>query len=93
MFILIPTLIDIHTLFVLIFFEYLPPMYVLAGSTFAIIKGIFFFLPTRNSFSAIDIIIGIIMLFLLAGPLWDFLFWSIFTFLSYMIVLSIASLK
>jgi len=83
------TLVDIHTLFILVFHNYLSIAYILTGSTFPIIKGILFYIPTRNFFSLIDIVIGVIMLFLLIGPLWNFVFWTLFLFLSYMILISI----
>jgi len=87
---LILTLVDIHTLFVLIFHNYLPLLYVLGGSTFAIIKGMIFYIPFKNTFSLIDIIIGITMLFLLIGELFSFIYLSIFIFLSYMILMSLS---
>lgn len=81
-------LVDIHTLLVLLFSDYMSTTYILAGATFPIIKGIIFFLPSSDLFSLVDIIIGIIMFFLLIGPLWGFLWWIIFAYLIYKIILS-----
>lgn len=91
MIILLLVLVDIHTLFVLLFYNFLPFHYVLAGSTFPIMKGLFFFLPNRDLFSLIDIIIGLIMFFLLIGDLFSWVWWSIFIYLVYKIVLSIVA--
>ena len=84
-------LVDIHTLFVLIFHNSLPFTYVLAGATFPIMKGLVFFLPNKDVFSFIDIVIGFIMLILLFGSLWSFVWWIIFFYLVYKILFSFVS--
>lgn len=91
MLIILFALVDVHTLFVLLFADYLSTVYVLSGSTLAIIKGMFFYIPFRNLFSLLDIIVGLIMLFLLLGNLWSIFWWPIFLFLVYKIVLSFAA--
>ncbi len=83
-------LIDIHTLIVLMFNEYMSPLYIFSGSSFAILKGIIFYLPNRDFFSLLDIIVGVLMLFLLIGSLWNLIWWTIFLYLIYKIVLSFA---
>lgn len=83
-------LIDIHTLFVLVFYQYLPFMYVLAGSTFMLAKGLLFYVPGKDLFSLIDIIVGCIMLFLLVGNLYFLIWWAIFFYLVYKIAMSFA---
>lgn len=93
MMLLLLTLVDIHTLFVLIFHDFLSPTYVLAGSTFAMTKGIIFYLGSRDLFSMIDIIIGVLMLFLLIGNLFSFISWMIGIYLVYKIVMSLALFK
>jgi len=93
MLILILALVDLHTLFVLLFHNYLPTIYILAGSTFPIIKGVIYYIPTKNLFSLADIIIGILMLTLLFANIWNFLTYIISGFLIYKIILSLSSLK
>lgn len=88
MIVLILALIDIHTLFILVFHNYLTPIYIFSGSSFAILKGVIFYLPSRDLFSLIDIILGVLMLFLLIGELFNFIWWIIFLYLTYKIVLS-----
>jgi hypothetical protein len=92
MIIIILALIDIHTLFVLLFHNHLPAIYVFSGSSFAILKGLTFYLPFRDMFSLIDIIIGTLMLFLLLGELWNFIWWFILLYLIYKIISSFAAI-
>lgn len=87
MLLIILTLIDLHTLFVLLFWEYLSPLYVFAGSSFILLKGIVFYAISGDLFSLIDLICGILMLFLLIGPLFSVITWVIALFLIYKIVL------
>ncbi len=81
-------LIDIHTLFVLLLADTLPFIWVLSGSTMAILKGLFFYIPTRDFFSLLDIIVGLTMLFLLITTLHVVIFWMIFIYLIYKIIMS-----
>ncbi len=87
---LLLTLIDIHTLFVLFFHEYLSFIYVLSGSTLAISKGLIFFITGKDLFSILDIISGLIMLFLLIGNLWTPIFWIIAAYFSYKIIFGLS---
>ncbi len=84
-------LIDLHTLFVLMFHDYLPLMYIVAGATFPFTKGLIFYLSSKDLFSFIDMLVGLIMLFLLVGSIWGFLWWIIFIYLVYKIILSFAA--
>jgi len=84
-------LIDIHTLGVLLFHENLSFIWVLSGSTLAIMKGLLFYLPSRDIFSLLDMICGLLMLFLLLGGLWAIIWWAIFFYLSYKIFMSFLS--
>lgn len=88
MILIILALIDIHTLFVLTFHEFLSTTYILSGATMAISKGLVFFIPSRDLFSLIDIIIGTVMLILLITTMNSILFWLIFMYLLYKIVMS-----
>lgn len=88
MILIILALVDIHTLFVLLFHNYLSTIYVLSGSTLAIMKGLTFFIPSRDLFSLIDIIVGVLMLILLLGEMWGIFFWPILIYLLYKIILS-----
>ncbi len=93
MIIILLALVDIHTLLVLLFHEYMGTVWVLSGSTIAIMKGLMFYIPGRDLFSLLDIITGCIMLSLLVfGGLWNFLWWSIFIYLSVKIMLSFMAL-
>lgn len=92
MIILILALVDIHTLFVLIMHNYLPAIYVFSGSSFAILKGLIFYLPSRDLFSLLDIIIGVLMLFLLIGELFNIIWWVIAIYLIYKIIMSFSCL-
>ncbi|MCA9486975.1 hypothetical protein H6501_02675 [Candidatus Woesearchaeota archaeon] len=92
MIILLLTLIDVHTLFILIFHSYLPSLYVFSGATFAFLKGLVFYLPTRDLFSFLDMFISLFVLFLLIGNLWWPIFFLILFYLLYKIVLSFAAL-
>jgi len=83
-------LVDIHTLIVLLFNDFMSPLYIFSGSSFAILKGIIFYLPNRDLFSLIDIIVGFFMLFLLIGSLWNLIWWFIFLYLMYKIIMSFA---
>ena len=83
-------LVDLHTLFVLIFYNYLPFSYVLAGSTFMLTKGLLFSIPDRDVFSFIDILVGCIMFFLVIGSLYSIVWWAIFFYLIYKITMSFA---
>ena len=93
MIIILFALIDIHTLFVLLFHSHLPAIYVFSGSSFAILKGLIFFIPTRDIFSLLDILVGCIMLFLLVAKLATFVNVIVGLFLLYKIVMSLAFLK
>lgn len=84
-------LVDLHTLLVLMFHDYMPAIYILAAASFPFAKGLLFYLSSRDLFSMVDMIIGIIMLFLLVGTLWSFLWWSIFVYLAYKVILSFAA--
>lgn len=93
MMLLILTLVDVHTLFVLIFHNHLSPLYVFSGSSFAILKGLIFYVPYRDKFSFADIVVGVFMLFLLITELPSFLWWIISLFLIYKIVAGFAGIK
>ena len=88
MILIVLALIDIHTLFVLLFHDYLSLIYVLSGSTLAIMKGLTFFIPSRDFFSLLDIIVGVLMLILVFGSMWSIIFWPILIYLLYKIILS-----
>lgn len=88
---LILTLVDIHTLFVLIFHNYLSNLYVFSGSSFALLKGLIFYIPFRDKFSLGDVIVGFLMLFLLFTELFTFLWWIIALFLIYKIIAGLAA--
>lgn len=81
-------IIDLHTLFVLLAFNYLPDMYVFSGSSFAMLKGLVFFIPSQDIFSFLDILTGFLMLFLLLGGMWSVLWWSLFVYLIYKLIMS-----
>jgi len=91
--VLLLALVDIHTLFVLLFHNYLSNLYVFSGASFAILKGLIFYIPFRDKFSLCDIIVGTIMLFLLVTELFDIITTIIVLFLGYKIIASLASLK
>ncbi|MFW6285949.1 MAG: hypothetical protein ACOC16_02150 [Nanoarchaeota archaeon] len=93
MLIILFALVDIHTLFVLIFHEYLSNLYVFSGASFAILKGLLFFLPSRDLFSLLDIICGFFMLFLLITNLPNFICWTIIVYLVYKIIMSFGAIK
>jgi hypothetical protein len=93
MLILLFVLVDVHTLFVLFFHNHLSLLYVFSGASLAILKGLIFFLPGRDIFSFFDIVTGVLMLFLLFGELWMFLYVLIVLFLSYKIVMSFGALR
>jgi len=59
---LLLTLIDLHTLFVFLTRNLLPLEYSFLGGSLSILKGLIFFLPTKDLFSFLDIIVGIIVL-------------------------------
>lgn len=82
-------LVDIHTLFVLLFSSTLPMHYVFTGFSIAFIKGLFFYLMGRDLFSLIDIIMSILMLLLLFGIMPLFLKLIIFFYLVYKIWMSL----
>lgn len=88
---LLLTLVDIHTLFVLIFHDYLSGLYIFSGASFAILKGIIFYVPFRDKFSLADIIVGFLMLLLLITELFTFLWWMIALFLIYKIISGLAA--
>lgn len=92
MLLILLTLLDLHTLFVLLFWEYLSPLYVFAGSSFILLKGGLFYAIGRDWFSLLDVIIGVLMLLLLLGPLPAFIAWPIGIFLLYKIILGFMSL-
>lgn len=58
-------LVDIHTLFVLLFHSSLNYAYIFTGFSIAFIKGLIFFSISKDLFSLIDIIISILMLLLI----------------------------
>lgn len=88
---LILTLVDIHTLFVLIFHNHLPALYVFSGSSFALLKGLVFYIPFRDKFSLGDVIVGVLMLFLLFTNLFPIIWWMIAIFLIYKIIAGLAA--
>lgn len=55
-------LIDIHSLLVFLFKSYIPKVYYFLGGSLLLLKGTTFFLMTRETFSLIDIILGIIFI-------------------------------
>ena len=81
-------LVDLHTLLVLFFADYMSTIYVLAGATLPMTKGLFFYLTSRDIFSFLDIMVGIIMLFMVIGDLWNFIWWTLVIYEIYKIVLS-----
>ncbi len=81
-------LIDLHTLLVLFFADYMSTIYVLVGATLPMMKGLFFYLTSRDVLSFIDIIVGIIMLFMVIGDLWSFIWWTLVIYEIYKIILS-----
>ena len=81
-------LIDLHTLLVLFFSDYMSTIYILAGATFPMMKGLFFYLTSRDVLSFLDIIVGIIMLFIVIGDLWNFIWWTLVIYETYKIILS-----
>lgn len=85
-------LIDVHTLFVLIFHEFLSLPYVFTGGSLLILKGLIFYLMGRDLLSLLDIIVGFIMLFLMFTTLWSFLWAILFFYLGYKIVISATAL-
>ena len=82
-------LIDIHTLFVLLFSYFLPIHYVFTGFSIAFLKGIIFFAMSRDVFSFVDIVMALCMLLLLFGIMPLFLKILIFLYLVYKIWMSI----
>lgn len=86
-------LIDVHTLIVLLFSDFMSPLYIFSGSTFALFKGLIFYLPNRDLFSLLDIITGFVMLFLLIGALWGIVWWTLFIYLIYKIIMSFGIIK
>lgn len=93
MLLLLLTLIDVHTLFILLFHEYLNGWYIFSGTVFAMLKGLVFYAISRDLFSLFDIITGILILFLLFGGLWSIFFWPVFFFLTYKVVMGLVFLK
>lgn len=91
MLLILLTLIDIHTLLVLLFHNYMAPLYIFAGSSFALAKGTMFYLSSRDLFSLFDIIVGVLMLFLLIGDLFIPIKWIIGLYLTYKIILGFMS--
>ena len=81
-------LIDVHTLAVLLFHNYMSVTYVMAGATLPILKGLFFFITSGDFFSFLDILSGFLMFFLLIGGLWSFVWWFLFIYLIYKITMS-----
>ena len=93
MLVLLIALVDVHTLFVLFFHDYLSLLYVFSGASLAILKGIIFFLPGRDLFSLLDIIVCFFMLFLLFTNLWGMIYWPIAFYLIYKIIMSFGVIK
>ena len=85
-------LIDIHTLVIVVLHDYLPIYYLLSGTSLSIFKGLVFFFPTRDLFSLIDILIGIMILFMAFLDIWGFLWLLVVIYLSYKIIMSFAAL-
>lgn len=70
-------LIELHTIFVMIFYEQLSPIYVFSGFSFLFLKGLFFFLFFRDNFGIADMIISLFLLLLIWNVL-PFIFWILF---------------
>lgn len=92
-FVWVLALIDVHTLIVLLFSDFMSPLYIFSGSTFALFKGLIFYLPNRDLFSLLDIVTGFLMLFLLIGHLYGIIWWSLFSYLMYKIIMSFGIIK
>ena len=85
-------LIDVHTLFVLIFHEFLSLAYVFSGGSLLILKGLIFYLQGRDLLSLLDIVVGFIMLFLMLTIFWNFIWAILFFYLGYKVVISASAL-
>ncbi len=85
-------LVDVHTLFVLLFHEFLPLVYVFSGGSLLILKGLLFYLQGRDLLSLMDIVVGFIMLFLMFTSFWSFLWAILFFYLGYKIVITATAL-
>lgn len=81
-------LIDIHTLFVWVFYPLLPSHYVFTGATFSIVKGLIFMIPSKNLFSLLDIIVGLLVMLLFFTDMFLIVWWLVFLFLTYKIAMS-----
>ena len=82
-------LVDIHTLFVLLFASYLPTLYVFTGFSIAFAKGLIFYLMSRDIFSLIDIIMSILMILLIFNIMPMIMKVIIFVYLVYKIWMSL----
>ena len=82
-------LIDIHTLFVLVFSSTLSTMYIFTGFSLAFLKGIVFFILSKDLLSFVDIIMSLLMLLLLFSMMPLVLKIIIFFYLFYKIWMSI----
>lgn len=88
MLIYVLVLIDIHTLFVLLFYNSLPWYYIFSGFSLAFVKGLIFYIIGRDFFSLLDMIISVLMLLLLFSIMPLFLKIIIGLYLTYKIVFS-----
>lgn len=82
-------LVDLHTLFVLLFSPFLPIHYIFTGFSIAFLKGVIFYIISKDLFSLLDIIMALFMLLLLFGIMPLFLKIIIFLYLGYKIYMSI----
>ena len=89
MILLILLLIDLHTLLLFLLYPYIPEIYTIHGALLIIAKGLIFFIPSREVFSLLDIITGLVLLLLLVMPVWGFLKVFLILFLCYKILLII----
>ena len=89
MLIYVLALIDIHTLFVLLFHSNLNYGYIFTGFSIAFVKGLIFFSIGRDLFSLIDIIISLLMLLLLFNIMPLIIKIIIALYLSYKIIMSL----
>lgn len=66
-------LIELHTLFIIIFHESLSAIYLFSGFSFLFAKGLFFALLKKDPFSYADIVVSLLLLLLLVNLMPTFL--------------------
>ena len=84
-------LMDVITLFIFLFNDYLPLFYVFSGIIIPLVKGGFFFLISQDLLSALDVLSGILMILFYLGVFSQAIWWIIIGYFFFKILMSLSA--